>query len=148
MEEIVDGWDIAKEHRVQDKSYGAYYDDGLLRQRDIVFPKQMYLSLNVFELLDGGHRLSLHLPLVDIRQAKKTPILSGIESGLAAHLCIPRQSPVAKVDYGLSGSGLLTPGFPLTRFPVVTHSGLRSFRARYSYRNSGLVALLFSVESK
>jgi hypothetical protein len=61
MEEVMEGWDIAKEHCVQDKSYDAYHNDGLLRQRDIMFPKQMYLALNVFELLDGGHRLSLYL---------------------------------------------------------------------------------------
>jgi hypothetical protein len=30
MEEIVDGWDIAKEHRVQDKGYCAYHNDSLL----------------------------------------------------------------------------------------------------------------------
>ena len=61
MEEIMYSWDIAKEHRVQDKSDCAYHDDSLLRQREIMFPKQMYLSLNVFELLDSGHRLSLYL---------------------------------------------------------------------------------------
>jgi hypothetical protein len=70
MEEIMYSWDIAKEHRVQDKSYCAYHDDSLLRQRDIMFPKQVYLSLNVFELLDGCHRLSLYLTL-GIHQAKK-----------------------------------------------------------------------------
>jgi len=64
MEEIMDGWDIAQEHRVQDKSYCAHHDDSLLRQRDIMFPKQVYLSLNVFELLDGGHRLFLYLTLI------------------------------------------------------------------------------------
>ena len=55
MEEIMYGWDIAKEHRVQDKSYYTYHDESLLRQRDIMFPKQVSLSLNVFELLDGCH---------------------------------------------------------------------------------------------
>ena len=51
VEEIMDSWNIAKEHCVQDKSYGAYHDNSLLRQRDIMLPKQMDLSLNVFELL-------------------------------------------------------------------------------------------------
>ena len=86
MEEIMYSWDIAKEHCVQDKSYCAYHDDSLLRQRDIVFSKEMYLSLNVFELLDGCHRLSLYLSL-GIHQA--SPILYAIESGLSAHICTP-----------------------------------------------------------
>ena len=60
MEEIMDSWDITKEHRVQDKSHRTYHDDRLLRQRDIMLPKQMDLSLNVFELLYGCHRLSLY----------------------------------------------------------------------------------------
>jgi len=51
MEEIMDGWDIAKEHCVQDKSDGEYHNHRLLGQRDIMLPEQMDLPLNVFELL-------------------------------------------------------------------------------------------------
>ena len=71
MEEIMDGWDIAKEHCVQDKSYCEYYDDSLLRQRNIMFPKQMYLSLNVLELLYGCHGLPFCLLSV-LCQTKKS----------------------------------------------------------------------------
>src|SRR5262249_47173104 len=58
MEEIVYGWDIAKEHRLQDKGDCEYHDHRLLGERDMMFTKQMDLPLNVSELLDGGHRLS------------------------------------------------------------------------------------------
>ena len=64
MEEIMNGWGSTKEHRVQDKSDGEDHNHCLLGQRDIMFPKQVYLSLNVFELLDGGHRLFLYLTLI------------------------------------------------------------------------------------
>jgi len=39
MEEIMDGWNIAKEHRVQDKSDGEYHNHRLLGKRDIMFTK-------------------------------------------------------------------------------------------------------------
>ena len=51
MEEIMDGWHIAKEQRVQDKSDGEYHNHRLLGKCDIMFPKQMHLPLNIFELL-------------------------------------------------------------------------------------------------
>ena len=71
VEEIMHGWDSTKEHRVQDKSDGEYHDHRLLGQRDIMFPKQMDLPLNVFELLYGGHALPLSL-LEVLRQVKKS----------------------------------------------------------------------------
>jgi hypothetical protein len=39
MEEIMDGWDTAKEHRVQHKSYCKYDNHSLFGQRDIMFAK-------------------------------------------------------------------------------------------------------------
>jgi len=51
MEKIMHAWDIAKEHRVQDKSDCEYHDHRLPGQRNIMFPQQMYLPLDVFELL-------------------------------------------------------------------------------------------------
>jgi len=57
MEESVYGWDIAKEHRVQDKGDCEDHDHRLLGERDIMFPKQVYLPLNIFELLYGRHAL-------------------------------------------------------------------------------------------
>jgi len=39
MKEIVYGWDIAKEHRVQDKSDGEYHNHRLLGKRDVMFTK-------------------------------------------------------------------------------------------------------------
>ncbi len=71
MEEVMHGWDIAKEHRVQDKSDCEYHDHRLLGERDIMFPKQMDLPLHVFELLYGGHSWPLPL-LVVLRQVKKS----------------------------------------------------------------------------
>ena len=80
MEEIMNGWGSTKEHRVQDKSDGEDHNHCLLGQRDIMFPKQMDLPLNVFELLYGGHALPLSL-LEVLRQAKKNPIPPPVESG-------------------------------------------------------------------
>ena len=56
--------------------------------------------------------VSLFIYFFKYPPGKKNPILYAIESGLPAHFSIPRQSPVAKVDFELSGSGLLAPGFP------------------------------------
>jgi hypothetical protein len=61
MEEIMHSWDMGKEHRVQDKTYREYHNHSLLGQRDIMFPKQMDLPLNVLELLYGVHALPLSL---------------------------------------------------------------------------------------
>ena len=78
------GWDMGKEHRVQDKTYGEYHDHCLLGQRDIMLPKQMDLPLHVLELLDGIHALPLSLLSV-LCQAKKIPIPHTVESGLHTH---------------------------------------------------------------
>ena len=70
MEEVMNSWDSAKEHRIQDKSDSEDHDHCLLGQRDIMFPKQVDLALNVLELLSAGHALPLSL-LEMLRQAKK-----------------------------------------------------------------------------
>lgn len=74
------GWDMGKEHRVQDKTYREYHNHSLLGQRDIMLPKQMDLPLNVLELLDGVHALPLSLLQV-LCQVKKIPIPHTVESG-------------------------------------------------------------------
>ncbi len=106
MEEIMYSWDIAKEHRVQDKSDCAYHDNSLLRQRDIMFPKEMYLSLNVFELLDGCHRLSLYLTL-GIYQAKKPDSICNRIGFACSHLYPPT---IARCEGGFVALRIRSPG--------------------------------------
>ena len=146
MKEVMYGWDSAKENRIQDKTHGEDHDDRLFRERDIMFPKQVYLSLNVFELLYGGHGLPLCLPWVR-RQAKKIPIPHPVESGLSTHTYAPSNRPLQRWTCSSPDQVSWLPGSLLTHLPMVAHSGVLSFRARYSCGNSGPVALLFSEET-
>lgn len=59
MKEVMNGWDSTKKDRIQDKGHREDHNDGLFCERDVMFPKQVDLSLNVFKLLYGGHGLPL-----------------------------------------------------------------------------------------
>jgi hypothetical protein len=59
MKEVMNSWNSAKKDGVQDKSHSEDHDDSLFRERDVVPPKQVELTLNVFKLLYGGHGLPL-----------------------------------------------------------------------------------------
>ena len=146
VEEIMDGWDIAKEHCVQDKSYCEYYDDSLLRQRDVMFPKQMDLSLNVLELLYGCH--DLPLCLLAVLCQTKNPNSTCSRIGIASSsIYPPGNGPLQRWTLCSPAQVSWLPGSLFTRLPMVTHSGWLSFRARYSCGNSGLAALPLSEES-
>ena len=59
MKEVMNGWSSAKKDSVQNKSYSKDHYDSLFCKRDVVPPKQVELTLNVFKLLYGGHGLPL-----------------------------------------------------------------------------------------
>ena len=146
MKEVMYGWDSTKENRIQDKTHGEDHDDRLFRERDIMFSKQVYLSLNVFELLDGGHGLP-QLCTLGATPGKKIPIPHPVESGLSRHVYTLSNRPLQRWTCGSPDQVSWLPGSLLTHLPMVAHSGVSSFRARYSCGNSGPVALLFSEET-
>ena len=71
MKEVVNGWDSTKKDGVQDKTHSEDHNDGLFGERNIMFPKQVELSLNVVKLLYGGHGLPLGSVQIGC-QAKKS----------------------------------------------------------------------------
>ena len=60
---------------------------------------------------------------------------------------LPRNHPLRKLVYGSVEQVSWLPGCLLAYLPVVTHSGLMSFRTRYSCGNSVLPALPLSTDN-